>query len=149
MELSTKDLTITTPSVTINAIKINNKQMTLAVFRQLDSKDMVDSDFNIGCGVTIWGRVTYSIKENPKRYPGHRDAKYSNKNWIVFEKEETIYKDSIERILYRYRSSYVSVGIEYVKHSINSYSHLQTDKGNNLLKLLNDYSSLIHLFIAV
>lgn len=89
MKISTKDLSITTPSVTINAIKINNKQMTLAVFRQLDIKELSEYILNPINTFIIWGRVNYKT---------NHIKDYININWIIFEKDGFLYRDSLERI---------------------------------------------------
>lgn len=47
-------------SVTINAIKVKKKQMTLAVFRQLEVVSFIDDDGYIDEDIAIWGVVRYT-----------------------------------------------------------------------------------------
>lgn len=60
--IETKNATIDTMTVTIQALHVSDKQMTLAVFRQLP----VENAYNGGTGClnpfTWWGIVRYSIK---------------------------------------------------------------------------------------
>jgi len=114
MELSVRDLNITTPSITVNAIKINNKQMTLAVFRQLDIGNLSEYILNPIKDITIWGRVNYKTT--------HKEDNI-HINWIVFEKNGFLYRDSVESLYEKYnvyKRRYQNIGksIEDVKQDI-------------------------------
>lgn len=56
MEIETKTASLETFSVTIRALHVNGKQMTLAVFRQLPTGQEQDGDEK-------WGTVRYTIKD--------------------------------------------------------------------------------------
>lgn len=56
MILETKTASIDTFSVTIQALHVSGKQMTLAVFRQLPNKTLRGKE-------NIWGHVLYQIKD--------------------------------------------------------------------------------------
>lgn len=72
MEIETKNATLATMSVTINALHVNGKQMTLAVFRQLPiGVEKSEGD--------IWGIVRYSIKDEGDL-------------WVVFSKDGRLYR---------------------------------------------------------
>ena len=96
MTHSQKDLNITTTAISINVIKIGKRQMTLAVFKQLDKKEIDDIE-----DINIWGRVNYSIKNSNIEY-----NVWDDKHWIVYEHEGAIYKDSVEIYIYRIMECY-------------------------------------------
>ena len=55
--IDVKDVSLHTASVTLQAIKVSGKQMTLAVFRQLPEEDSPTSDAD------YWGVVRYEFKD--------------------------------------------------------------------------------------
>lgn len=56
MDVETKNASLDTLAITILALHVNGKQMTLAVFRQLpEGREDEDSE--------LWGTVRYSIKD--------------------------------------------------------------------------------------
>lgn len=58
--LKAAEASITTCTVTIKAIKINNRQMTHSVFRQLPTEPLFDeTTLEIADNVNIWGWVNY------------------------------------------------------------------------------------------
>lgn len=74
--IATVDTSLTTMQVTIHVISVNNKKMTLAVFRQLPNKNFFDENLNI-IG-NIWGFVKYKI-----------GAHY---RWVVFDREGLLFR---------------------------------------------------------
>lgn len=75
-EVSTKQASISTLSVTIKAIHVNNKQMTLAVFRQLPVLANVADYKGILEGLNAWGFV---------RYPQEQE-------WLVVDYKGKLYR---------------------------------------------------------
>jgi len=67
MEIQTKSASLDTLSVTIQALHVNGKQMTLAVFRQLPiaSAYITEDESSIGAiaPMEFWGIVRYNIKD--------------------------------------------------------------------------------------
>lgn len=63
MEVETKNAALETMAVTIQALTVSGKQMTLAVFRQLPVASHVDNRGNKTEGLNWWGIVRYSIKD--------------------------------------------------------------------------------------
>src|ERR1700693_3610654 len=61
MEIETKNASLDTMSVTICALHVSGKQMTLAVFRQLPIAEVFLSDGSLA-PLTPWGLVRYDIK---------------------------------------------------------------------------------------
>ena len=59
--IKTKSVELSTFSVSIRAMVINEKQMTLSVFRQLPTIRILDSDNSL-LPYVYWGYVRYSIK---------------------------------------------------------------------------------------
>ena len=62
MEIETKKASLDTLAVTIQALHVNGKQMTLAVFRQLPVMNIYEQDGSLK-SVTLWGIVRYTIKD--------------------------------------------------------------------------------------
>ena len=63
MTVETKNASLSTLSVTINALHVNGKQMTLAVFKQLPIASLVRPDGTKDIGLSWWGSVRYKIKD--------------------------------------------------------------------------------------
>ena len=57
MDVETKDASLSVMAVTIKALHVSGKQMTLAVFRQLPIA------YGVAVNVELWGTVRYSIKD--------------------------------------------------------------------------------------
>jgi len=72
--ISTSEASIQTVFVEIKVLTINNKQMTLAVFRQLPEQEVQETDVH-------WGLVRYTIAE--------KDL------WLVFSRECKLYRAEV------------------------------------------------------
>ena len=62
MEIETKSASLDTLAVTIQALHVNGKQMTLAVFRQLPIAIAYNEDGSLA-PLEYWGIVRYAIKD--------------------------------------------------------------------------------------
>lgn len=62
MDIETKSASLDTLAVTIQALHVNGKQMTLAVFRQLPVADAYKEDGSLA-DIEPWGTVRYQIKD--------------------------------------------------------------------------------------
>lgn len=62
MEIETKRASLDTLSVTIQALHVNGRQMTLAVFRQLPTASAYNDDGSLA-PLEYWGIVRYAIKD--------------------------------------------------------------------------------------
>lgn len=84
MIIEAKEASVKTAQVEVKALTISGKQVTLAVFRQLEEIECHDSDFNIDC--TIWGKVNY-----------HPDKCSSDKEHIhlIVQKEDKIFRSIV------------------------------------------------------
>lgn len=78
MEIETKTASLDTLAVTIRALHVNGKQMTLAVFRQLPTIDAFNADGSLA-PVQPWGLVRYQVKDGPDI-------------WIVCEHGQRLYR---------------------------------------------------------
>ena len=58
MRILTREATVKTASVEMKVLSISGKQMTLAVYRQLDEEEIIDEETGKLKGVP-WGRVNY------------------------------------------------------------------------------------------
>jgi hypothetical protein len=115
--LKTKDVSLTTFSVTIKALHVDSKKMTLAVFKQLPCIDLYDDNGNIFVGFNIWGYVKYSIGI----------AYY----WAVLDYEGTLFRGDINlsenhsgsidyKINKLIKENKISLErIDYIKNTIN------------------------------
>ncbi len=93
MKILVKDAQIKTVSVDIKALTINGKQMTLAVYRQLDQLEpSLDTDI-------VWGRVNYCNKECPVILPTFRhEKKYPIEHMhFVWQRENSLYRWTLEK----------------------------------------------------
>jgi hypothetical protein len=62
--LKAAEASITTCTVTIKALKINNRQMTQSIFRQLPSEPLFDeTTLEVAGTTTVWGWVNYAPKD--------------------------------------------------------------------------------------
>lgn len=69
-----KDASLTSLQVTITALMVSGKQMTLAVFRQLPRLHALNDDGSL-TPLHWWGRVLYSIKDEGDHWAvGERDG---------------------------------------------------------------------------
>ena len=73
--VETKNASLDTLAVTIQALHVSGKQMTLAVFRQLPRR--VESS-----NASLWGTVRYSIKDEGSL-------------WLVFSEDGRLYRRSL------------------------------------------------------
>ena len=62
MQVETKNASLDTLSVTIQALHVSGKQMTLAVFRQLPMERATNRDGSLAA-LEFWGLVRYQIKD--------------------------------------------------------------------------------------
>ena len=74
MEIETKNASLDTLAVTIQALCVSGKQMTLAVFRQLPEGDLCLPSGGRDGGLSWWGLVRYKIGD-------------AGDLWVVAEKD--------------------------------------------------------------
>lgn len=86
MEIETKKASLNTLAVTIQALHVNGKQMTLAVFRQLPETDAFSGNGTLAESLIPWGLVRYQIKGRGNQ-------------WLVASKENKLFRCPF--ILYR------------------------------------------------
>lgn len=79
-----EEATLNTVSVEVKTLSINNKQMTLAVFRQLREINPLKQDGSWD-GIP-WGSINYHPFSNCKQYDDHGDDHYH----IVIQKENEL-----------------------------------------------------------
>ena len=78
MQIETKNASLDTLAVTIRALHVSGKQMTLAVFRQLPTASERE-------GSSLWGVVRYTIKEEGEL-------------WLVFSHEGQLCRDTENKL---------------------------------------------------
>ena len=115
-----KNLSLATMTVSINTLNVNNKQMTLAVFRQIPIMEI-----NKNCHV--WGIVKYEIKD-------------FGDTWLVFSFNLCLYKYPLE-ICKPKEWIYSSKG----RKKNDDYEY-ELDNYENQMYYINNYPQL---FIAV
>lgn len=76
--LSSAEASLRTLSVTIQALTVSNKQMTLAVFRQLPDRPICDYDGKLCPELKLWGTVRYKIEDEL--------------DWVVAEWNNNLYR---------------------------------------------------------
>lgn len=75
MQIESKNASLDTLAVTIRALHVSGKQMTLAVFRQLPTARERD-------GSSLWGVVRYTIKDEGEL-------------WLVFSHDGVLYRRAV------------------------------------------------------
>jgi hypothetical protein len=101
--LQTKDVSITTLSVTIKALHIDSRRMTLATFKQLPTGNLYDDYGSIFEDISVWGYVRYVINDVPL--------------WAVFDCLGKLYRADIKkRLISSNISSYQRDICRYKKH---------------------------------
>jgi len=81
MEIETKNASLDTLAVTIRALHVSGKQMTLAVFKQLPELAAFTENGELG-DFEPWGTVRYAIKDCADR-------------WLVASKDGILYRCSL------------------------------------------------------
>lgn len=82
MEVQTKHARLDTLAVTIQALHVNGKQMTLAVFRQLPACDLLLNTGELDPSLRAWGIVRYRIADESDL-------------WAVVEKQGMLFRAPI------------------------------------------------------
>lgn len=80
MSFETKNVAIKTAAVTIKVIQVDEKQMTLSVFRQLPEWGYSDGD-------EVWGFVRYAHKSYGS------DGSFFGDCWLVASKGGKLYRE--------------------------------------------------------
>lgn len=110
MEIETRTASLETFAVTIRALHVNGKQMTLAVFRQLPMGYEEDDD-------DLWGLVRYTIKD-------------AGNVWAVFSHQGRLYRRAIQtRPNYEYgrRVRHAHDDLLRIENSFREYKKRTTD----------------------
>jgi hypothetical protein len=100
MDIETKSASLDTLAVTIQALHVNGKQMTLAVFRQLPKAHALKKDGELA-DFEFWGLVRYPIKDE-----GDLWAVASNSG-ILYRCDAAPYFESVEDALRNKKSAIV------------------------------------------
>jgi hypothetical protein len=85
MQISAQQAIVKTAQVEIKTLSVSGKQVTLAVFRQLDKREIIDYQTQKLNGIA-WGRLNY----HPDKCADSREHIH-----IVWQKDEFLYRDSI------------------------------------------------------
>lgn len=84
MKISEPDLKIDDLTVTVRALHVNGKQMTLAVFRQLPLFECYDIDGVLSLtGATPWGLIRYEVKDQGRL-------------WVLLVLDGVLYRGNVE-----------------------------------------------------
>ena len=118
IEIETSRATIDTLSVTIKALHVSGKQMTLAVFRQLPEKKEPPGTSE------LWGVVRYAIANE-----GYM--------WLVFSHNDRLYRRSMHP-----KADYYIMSSKHNSADSKANEQARADKDNQLVE------SLPQLFIA-
>lgn len=131
-ELTTQNATITTAAVEVKALTISGKQVTLAVFRQLQEEPLVDWDRHELRGIP-WGFVNYC----PQKFCIGDQYGEPVPHWhVVWQRGQELRRATVRRQLY--------TGWEIWRNGERDAE--EADRRNELISSL---SGLPQLFIAV
>ena len=127
MLVETKSASLNTMAVTIQALHVEGKQMTLAVFRQLPTLfvDKLEDEDADNCH--LWGTVCYSIPNEANE-------------WLVFSYNKILYK---QPLINEKPQEYILTNDGYKKNGIYLYQLNEYE----IYKKIKEYFP--QLFIAV
>ena len=83
MDVETKSASLDTMAVTIQALHVSGKQMTLAVFRQLPIAFAYEHDGHLNDELEHWGLVRYGIKDDGSR-------------WLVASRDKKLFRCNVD-----------------------------------------------------
>lgn len=152
MEIETRRATLDTMAVTIRALHVDKKQMTLAVFRQLPEDEVLwDDEFEEG--IELWGVVNYTIKskftdENEDNWGRNKKViKQDIDIWVVYNQDNTLHRSKIPE------PEDVSILLEELKRCTDQHNTDRVQRNINWAKRRNTNAAVLHklpqLFIAV
>lgn len=158
MEIETKNASLDTLTVTIKTLHVSGKQMTLAVFRQLQIK-------NENKNSELWGIVRYSIKDDGDIWLVFSDNGILYRRALVLRKPDISYLENHRRKIQNHKdefykmqlpnSGYSTAQINREKNTLNKLLIEDIDilkHYNNLVEKYNEQyklSLMTQLFIAV
>lgn len=158
MEIETKNASLDTLTVTIKTLHVSGKQMTLAVFRQLQIKDENKNS-------ELWGIVRYSIKDDGDIWLVFSDNGILYRRALVLRKPDISYLENHRRKIQNHKdefyemqlpnSGYSTAQINREKNTLNKLLIEDIDilkHYNNLVEKYNEQyklSLMTQLFIAV
>ena len=79
MEMKTKNASIDTMAVTIQALHVSGKMMTQSVFKQLPEFDLFLHRIDLIASMELWGMVSYRIK-------------HGGNLWLIGSKDGIMYR---------------------------------------------------------
>lgn len=85
-QITVHEASIKTAAIAIKTLSIGTKQVTLAVFRQLDERDLIDPNTGELCGLP-WGRINY----HPDKCAEGREHLH-----VVWQQGESIFRANVK-----------------------------------------------------
>lgn len=95
-------------TISVNVIRIGNKQMTLSVFNQIFEENPFDENNNII--YNIWGKINYGKKDYE-----------TSRIWVIFQKGDGLRKYGLPNKIYPYISYEQALNKEVEKFTKTSY----------------------------
>ena len=117
--IDVEDVAIKTPVVTIKALTVSGKQMTLAVFRQLPVSEWCETQES-------WGFVRYKIKD---------EGDY----WLVFSREGTLWRRIVAEVPATY---YVKKSKQILKNIIEFETELKKQNSTKYFLLFRGHRGI-------
>lgn len=121
--ITTKEATIQTFQVEIQTLRVNNKQVTMGLFRQLPLGRLIDNDTVTFNGIP-WGHVQYWWDSD-----GRTDYKTYNKLHIVWQFGNTLQRSIVETDISLYLDTYeteeIIASTDYVLRTIPMCTDVQ------------------------
>lgn len=134
MEIETKNASLDTLTVTIKTLHVSGKQMTLAVFRQLQIKDENKNS-------ELWGIVRYSIKDDGDIWLVFSDNGILYRRALVLRKPDINYLKNHRRKIQDQKDEFYKMQLPN-----SGYSTAQINREKNTLNklLIEDIDILKH-----
>lgn len=155
MDIETKTARLDTLSVTIQALHVNGKQMTLSVFRQLPETEAIDEDSGLLFeDAEYWGTVNYDFKKNGKLWVVlSKEGKLyrAELSFCNFEKryEEKKYMQELEKVIEMLKQSKAKRSPYVGSHRGTYFNFVSRDDVDQLPRYENMYLESKHLIVSL
>lgn len=136
VSLTKESAVVHTASIDVRIMRLDRRQVTMSVFRQLDEEQVIDNGYLLG---DVWGRVNYVWKS------GRREAV---KFWVVWTdgkliKRSPVYEDFSDMVM-----ECAGIRLTTVYGTAIELDECDAEIVDRIYKLKEEFAELDQLFIA-
>jgi hypothetical protein len=133
MKIAAQSAVIKTAQVEIKTLSVSGKQVTLAVFRQLDQADLIDYATSKLNGIP-WGRINY--------HPDKCGDSSSAHLHIVWQKDADLYRARVNKKIYHHESLTEAANLaEYLLFNYPDFCYEAIEMKGDIRRYASAYSS--------